>query len=552
MKKGLAAALVLILPILVVVFIATSEEPKSTDCVPNGSGPGSSVAQGVPAGSMSKPMRSSDGQVTSGWRTPDRPDHKGDDIAGPAGAPIFALADGVVIDAGPASGFGQWIVIDHQMDGKMFSTVYGHMFEDGVLVKTGDQVKAGQHIANEGYNGQVSPPGPGGAHLHFEVWEGGRLAGGHDVDPMPYYQAAAEPGTADSSPAAPSSPVPSTPTAPSAPSGAEMAALPAKVGTEEHWQVDTVRVARAVYAKFPQLTSIGGWRPSDAISQDHPSGRAADIMIDDYSSDEGRKLGDAVKDYLWANREYFQIEYMIWRQEYIPSDGTPNMMEDRGSPNENHFNHVHVTTIGHGMPTAGQSYGPAPDVDGSTAPKPSDGCTIGGANLGDAGADLAAGTVPPEFEKWLVISAKQCTEITPVLLAGQLEQESNWKPGQISPAGAGGYTQFMPDTWAAFGYPVDENGNKNGPAGAGDPNNIADAVMAQGAYDCHVAEYLRPLHESGQVTGDPIDTMLAGYNAGPGAVEQFGGIPPYAETQAYVVDIKERMTRYDAALAGKN
>lgn len=165
---------------------------------------------------------------------------------------------------------------------------------------------------------------------------------------------------------------------------------------------------------------------------------------------------------------------------------------------------------------------------------------------------ISRGTVPPEFEKWLVISAQQCREITPPLLAGQLEQESNWKPGQISPAGAAGYTQFMPETWNAFGYPVDENGNRSGPAGAGDPNDIADAVMAQGAYDCYVADYLRPLHGSGQVTGDPIDTMLAGYNAGPGAVEQYGGIPPYAETQAYVVDIRERMTRYDAALAGKN
>ena len=546
MKKGLAAALVLLLPILLVIFVVTSEEPKSTDCVPKSGG--SVVAQGVPAGSMSKPMRTSDGTLTSGWRSADRPDHKGADIAGPAGAPIFSLADGVVVAAGEASGFGHWIVIDHQYDGKMFSTVYGHMFADGVLVSSGDQVKAGQHIANEGYDGEVSPPGVGGAHLHFEVWEGGKLTGGHDVDPMPYYAAAAEPGTTEPSSESPSTPT--APVAPSAPSGAEMAALPANVGTEEHWQVDTVRIARAVYAKFPQLTTIGGWRPVDDFP-DHPSGRAADIMIDDYTSDEGRKLGDAVKDYLWANREYFQIEYMIWRQEYIPSTGTPNIMDDRGSPTQNHFDHVHVTTIGHGMPPDGQSYGPAPDVDGSTAPKASGDCTIGGANLGDGGAELAAGTVPPEFEKWLIRSARQCTEVTPVLLAGQLEQESNWTPGLVSPDGAIGYTQFMPPTWASFGYPVDENGNPNGPAGAGDPNSIADAVMAQGRYDCYVADYLRPLQESGQVSGDPIDNMLAGYNAGPGAVEQFGGIPPYPETQAYVPDIRERMTRYDAALAGK-
>lgn len=49
----------------------------------------------------------------------------------------------------------------------------------------------------------------------------------------------------------------------------------------------------------------GTWRPVGDFP-DHPSGRAADIMIDDYTSVGGRTLGDAVKDYLWANREYFQ------------------------------------------------------------------------------------------------------------------------------------------------------------------------------------------------------------------------------------------------------
>ncbi|MBM9838627.1 peptidoglycan DD-metalloendopeptidase family protein [Rhodococcus hoagii] len=543
MKKGAALAVTLVtFLVMVTIFISTSDEEGAiTPCVPGG--PSSGLAQGVPAGSLAKPMKSSDAAITSAWRSPDRPGHRGVDIAGPVGTPIFAMADGVVNTAGPADGFGQWIVIDHQISGQLVSTVYGHMFEDGVLVKTGDQVKAGQHIANEGYNGEVSPPGAGGAHLHFEVWEGGRLSGGDDSDPMPYYSRGVDPGTAEASGPSTTTPAPGAP----AP-GAEMAALPASVGSETHWQVDSVRVARAVHAKFPQLTTIGGWRPSDPYP-DHPSGRAVDIMIPDYSSDEGRQLGDSVRDYLWTNRDYFQIEYMIWRQEYIPAQGSPNQMEDRGDPTQNHYDHVHVTTNGGGTPTAGQTYGPAPEVDGSTAPPAASGCVTG--QLGESGGELAPGTVPPEFEKWLVISAQQCTEVTPALLASQLQQESGFQPGQVSPTGAVGYTQFMPATWAAYGYPVDEQGNRIGPAGAGDPNSIGDAVMAQGAYDCYVADYLRPKIASGQITGDPIELMLAGYNAGPGAVEQFGGIPPYPETQAYVPDILDRMPQFDAQFAGK-
>ena len=76
-----------------------------------------------------------------------KPNTKGVDFAGPVGTPIYAALDGVAVKAGPASGFGNWIVLDSLVDGKPVSTVYGHMFDDGVLVKEGQQVKAGDHIA---------------------------------------------------------------------------------------------------------------------------------------------------------------------------------------------------------------------------------------------------------------------------------------------------------------------------------------------------------------------------------------------------------------------
>ena len=52
---------------------------------------------------------------------------------------------------------------------------------------------------------------------------------------------------------------------------------------------------------------------------------------------------------------------------------------------------------------------------------------------------------------------------------------------------------------------------------------------------------------SGELSGDPQALMLAGYNAGPGAVQQFGGVPPYAETQKYVVIVPQEAARFAAA-----
>jgi murein DD-endopeptidase MepM/ murein hydrolase activator NlpD len=98
--------------------------------------------------------------------------HYGIDIANSLGTPIVAAADGVVIEAGPASGFGLWVRIQHA-DGTI--TVYGHM--DSFSVYEGQQVKAGEQIARMGNRGEST-----GTHLHFEVWE----PGGMKVDPLPW------------------------------------------------------------------------------------------------------------------------------------------------------------------------------------------------------------------------------------------------------------------------------------------------------------------------------------------------------------------------------
>jgi murein DD-endopeptidase MepM/ murein hydrolase activator NlpD len=98
--------------------------------------------------------------------------HWGIDLAAPLGTPIYAATDGVVLKAGPASGYGNAIYIQ-DADGNV--QIYGHM--KYYSVKAGDAVHAGDQIAKVGSQGQSTGP-----HLHFELHRGGMT--GKPFDPQ--------------------------------------------------------------------------------------------------------------------------------------------------------------------------------------------------------------------------------------------------------------------------------------------------------------------------------------------------------------------------------
>jgi hypothetical protein len=149
------------------------------------------------------------------------------------------------------------------------------------------------------------------------------------------------------------------------------------------------------------------------------------------------------------------------------------------------------------------------------APPP---CSEAGNALSGGGreATVASGAsvpsfVPSRFRAPLIAAAARWN-VSAALLAAQLLAESNFNPFAVSPAGAQGIAQFMPGTAASYGLD--------------DPFDPVAAIDAQAHL---MSDLIRQL-------GSP-ELALAGYNAGPGAVEGCHCIPPYPETQAYVTRI---------------
>lgn len=101
--------------------------------------------------------------------------HEGIDFAGRAGAPVTAVATGIVTYAGPRLGYGNLVEINH---GNGYVTRYGH--NQRLKVKVGDHVTRGQAVATVGSSGRSTGP-----HVHFEVALNGKV-----VDPARYIEAA--------------------------------------------------------------------------------------------------------------------------------------------------------------------------------------------------------------------------------------------------------------------------------------------------------------------------------------------------------------------------
>lgn len=107
--------------------------------------------------------------------------HKGLDMNPGNNTPIGAIADGVVTKAvnTDGGGLGVYVVIEHEVNGEKFTTVYAHMRAGSIPVSVGERVTVGQQVGNVGNTGQSTGP-----HLHVEV-----QVDGTPVDPYAWLTA---------------------------------------------------------------------------------------------------------------------------------------------------------------------------------------------------------------------------------------------------------------------------------------------------------------------------------------------------------------------------
>ena len=166
------------------VAAATRAEPATNmppaTPLPAANPPASAVASGAPPAIVSGKARSvdgiswqwpSDGAVISGFQDGAAGSGAGLDIAGNAGDPVLAAADGVVVYSGNGLiGYGELIIIKHS---DTYLSAYGHNRKR--LVKEGEHVRAGQMIAEMGSSGAPRE------ELHFEIRKNGK-----PVDPTDY------------------------------------------------------------------------------------------------------------------------------------------------------------------------------------------------------------------------------------------------------------------------------------------------------------------------------------------------------------------------------
>lgn len=144
-----------------------------------------------------------------------------------------------------------------------------------------------------------------------------------------------------------------------------------------------------------------------------------------------------------------------------------------------------------------------------------------GSVLFDSSAKIE--TPMPSYMAVIMAEAGRAHGVDPRLIAAVAHRESAFNPNAVSAVGAGGLMQLMPATARYLGCDNVFDARKNVFAGA---------------------RYLRTLLDT--FHGD-LDLTLAAYNAGPGAVQKYNGVPPYRETRAYIAAIR---ANYEHALRG--
>lgn len=156
-----------------------------------------------------------------------------------------------------------------------------------------------------------------------------------------------------------------------------------KVGSDSGLLPQTVAVKDTIASQFADITNIGGYRQDAQFPNEHPAGKAIDVMVPGWNTPAGKAEGDRIAA---TALQQPGVDYVLWQQKQWNPDGTSSGMPDRGGATANHMDHVHV----HVEPGGGGT-----DTDNGTVRKQSGSTTS--LSLGTQGVTSSAAASPTAF-----------------------------------------------------------------------------------------------------------------------------------------------------------
>jgi len=164
------------------------------------------------------------------------------------------------------------------------------------------------------------------------------------------------------------------------------------------------------------------------------------------------------------------------------------------------------------------------------------------ATQGSPAAPVKPLAKPSPLASEIALAAAQ-SHLPPELIQAVIAAESAGDAHAVSPAGAQGLMQLMPPTARSLGVRNAFDPRENVVAGS---RYLADLLAY---YERQQADCLRTGVHSDSDSGvgacpSPLIEALAAYNAGPGAVDRYGGLPPYPETQRYIARVLDAFANY--------